>query len=135
MKATMIATGGLSGGISATIAGGNFWDGFRQGIITSGLNHVAHMIATPTALEYNDKSLTKWARETFKGVEGADKIKVKTGEAPKGRVYQDGKYMEKINMAIIQYMNGECKMEINFIFLSIHLSKEFNGFIWLQDMN
>ena len=43
MKATMIATGGLSGGISSTIAGGNFWDGFRQGIITSGLNHAAHL--------------------------------------------------------------------------------------------
>ena len=46
MKAVMIATGGLSGGISSTIAGGNFWDGFRQGIITSGLNHVAHLIKT-----------------------------------------------------------------------------------------
>ncbi|MCC3214761.1 hypothetical protein LIV57_05725 [Chryseobacterium sp. X308] len=33
----------LSGGISSTIAGGNFWDGFRQGIITSGLNHLGHL--------------------------------------------------------------------------------------------
>ena len=41
-------TGGLSGGISSTIAGGNFWDGFRQGIITSGLNHVAHQIGGPS---------------------------------------------------------------------------------------
>ncbi len=38
----MIASGGLSGGISSSIAGGNFWDGARQGIITSGLNHLAH---------------------------------------------------------------------------------------------
>ncbi|MGG5209254.1 RHS repeat-associated core domain-containing protein [Chryseobacterium sp. MIQD13] len=43
MKAVMVAAGGISGGISSTIAGGNFWQGFRQGIITSGLNHVAHM--------------------------------------------------------------------------------------------
>ncbi|MCC3214758.1 hypothetical protein LIV57_05710 [Chryseobacterium sp. X308] len=43
MKATMLAMGGLSGGISSTIAGGNFWEGFRQGIITSGLNHLAHI--------------------------------------------------------------------------------------------
>ncbi len=43
LKATMIVAGGLSGGISATIAGGNFWQGFRQGLITAGLNHVAHM--------------------------------------------------------------------------------------------
>lgn len=38
-------TGGLGVGISSTIAGGNFWDGFRQGIITSGLYHVAHLEA------------------------------------------------------------------------------------------
>ena len=39
-----IASGGLSGGISASIAGGNFWAGVRQGLITSGLNHVAHSV-------------------------------------------------------------------------------------------
>ncbi|MDM1408104.1 hypothetical protein [Myroides sp. DF42-4-2] len=39
----MIASGGLSGGISSTIAGGDFWQGMRQGLITSGLNHVLHM--------------------------------------------------------------------------------------------
>lgn len=44
IKAATIAAGGLSGGISSTIAGGNFWAGARQGLITSGLNHVAHAI-------------------------------------------------------------------------------------------
>ena len=43
-KAIMIASGGLSGGFSSTIAGGKFVDGFRQGIITSGLNHVVHSV-------------------------------------------------------------------------------------------
>jgi len=38
----MIASGGLSGGLSSSIAGGSFADGFRQGIITSGLNHAMH---------------------------------------------------------------------------------------------
>ena len=51
MKAIMLITGGLSGGISATIAGGNFWDGFRQGIITVGLNHVAHLASSPRKFE------------------------------------------------------------------------------------
>ncbi len=41
-KATMIAAGGLSGGISSSIAGGNFWKGVQQGVIISGLNHLAH---------------------------------------------------------------------------------------------
>lgn len=45
IKALQIAAGGLSGGISSSIAGGNFWAGARQGLITSGLNHVAHSIA------------------------------------------------------------------------------------------
>ena len=41
----MIAAGGLSGGLSSSIAGGNFWDGVRQGLITSGLNHAMHAFA------------------------------------------------------------------------------------------
>lgn len=41
-KAVMIAGGGLSGGISSTIAGGDFWKGMRQGLIVSGLNHSLH---------------------------------------------------------------------------------------------
>jgi RHS repeat-associated protein len=41
-KALMVSSGGLSGGVGSTIAGGNFWDGARQGLITSGLNHLAH---------------------------------------------------------------------------------------------
>ncbi|MFA9289803.1 MAG: hypothetical protein ACEQSF_01065 [Solirubrobacteraceae bacterium] len=41
-RAAVIASGGLSGGISSTIAGGNFWDGARQGLITAGLNHAMH---------------------------------------------------------------------------------------------
>jgi hypothetical protein len=37
-----ILYGGISGGVSAEIAGGNFWAGFKQGVMTSALNHVAH---------------------------------------------------------------------------------------------
>ena len=44
LQAIQVASGGLSGGISSTIAGGNFWAGVKQGVITSGLNHVAHSI-------------------------------------------------------------------------------------------
>ena len=44
MKASMVAAGGLSGGLSSSIAGGKFIDGVKQGLITSGLNHLAHMV-------------------------------------------------------------------------------------------
>lgn len=47
MKATMLAAGGLSGGLSSSIAGGKFIDGVKQGLITSGLNHLAHMVGDP----------------------------------------------------------------------------------------
>lgn len=45
LNAIMVTSGGLSGGLSATIAGGKFGDGFKQGLITSGLNHAAHTSA------------------------------------------------------------------------------------------
>ena len=35
--------GGFSGGVSSEIAGGNFWDGARNGMISAGLNHGLHM--------------------------------------------------------------------------------------------
>jgi hypothetical protein len=37
-----VAGGGIAGGIGAEISGGEFWDGFRNGAISAGLNHAAH---------------------------------------------------------------------------------------------
>lgn len=34
--------GGISGGVGSRIAGGKFWDGFRNGAISAGLNHGLH---------------------------------------------------------------------------------------------
>ncbi|QTD36385.1 VCBS repeat-containing protein [Polaribacter batillariae] len=39
-----ITAGSLSGGVGSVITGGKFWDGFRNGAISSSLNHVAHMV-------------------------------------------------------------------------------------------
>ncbi|MGA9211715.1 hypothetical protein [Kaistella sp.] len=62
LKAMMVTSGGLSGGISSTIAGGKFIDGFKQGLITSGLNHVAHL--TTEFLQRNDPAdPTTWTRK------------------------------------------------------------------------
>ncbi len=38
----MALAGGFGGGIASEISGGNFWDGFRNGLISAGLNHAAH---------------------------------------------------------------------------------------------
>ena len=39
-----IAAGGLSGGVTSTMAGGDFWDGLCNGLISSGLNHAMHLV-------------------------------------------------------------------------------------------
>jgi hypothetical protein len=37
-----LLAGGLSGGVASELFGGNFWDGARNGLIVSGLNHLSH---------------------------------------------------------------------------------------------
>ena len=32
----------FAGGLASAVAGGNFWDGFRTGAISAGLNHALH---------------------------------------------------------------------------------------------
>ncbi|MXV37283.1 hypothetical protein GO491_01135 [Flavobacteriaceae bacterium Ap0902] len=54
-KALIIASGGVSGGISSTIAGGKFSDGFKQGLITSGMNHAVHAFVNRPILDNCDK--------------------------------------------------------------------------------
>ena len=39
----MVAAGTLSGGVTASMAGGSFWDGVCNGLICSGLNHALHL--------------------------------------------------------------------------------------------
>ncbi|KWW38831.1 MAG: hypothetical protein F083_2118 [bacterium F083] len=43
----MVAAGGLSGGVTASMAGGSFWDGVCNGLICSGLNHALHLAVGP----------------------------------------------------------------------------------------
>ncbi|WP_353119083.1 hypothetical protein [Myroides odoratus] len=74
----MIAGGGLSGGISSTIAGGDFWQGMRQGLITSGLNHVMHMGVD----EIKERSLVNNAL-TREGLNPDDASGVTTGAEAK----------------------------------------------------
>ena len=44
-KAAMIAAGGLAGGVSSSMAGGEFIDGLCNGLICAGLNHALHWVA------------------------------------------------------------------------------------------
>ncbi|WP_407267092.1 RHS repeat-associated core domain-containing protein [Tenacibaculum maritimum] len=40
----IITAGSLSGGVGSFVSGGKFWDGFRNGAISTTLNHVIHMV-------------------------------------------------------------------------------------------
>lgn len=40
---TTRTAGGLSGGVSSSMAGGDFWDGVCNGLICAGLNHAMHL--------------------------------------------------------------------------------------------
>lgn len=42
--AATLLFGTVSGGLSAELTGGNFWQGAATGLVVSGLNHVAHKI-------------------------------------------------------------------------------------------
>jgi len=42
-----VGSGALAGGIGAEIAGGNFWDGARNGAISAGLNHAYSSLLSP----------------------------------------------------------------------------------------
>ena len=44
MAAGVVAAGAVTGGLGAELAGGNFWDGARNGAISAGLNHAMHML-------------------------------------------------------------------------------------------
>ncbi len=53
----MVFSGAITGGVGAEIMGGGFWDGFRSGAITAGLNHVVHDVSG----EQQERStLEKW---------------------------------------------------------------------------
>ncbi len=48
-----LITGSLSGGIGSKLAGGNFWLGIGQGLITVGLNHLEHeLLSSPDDFIY-----------------------------------------------------------------------------------
>jgi RHS repeat-associated protein len=50
-KAIMLATGATAGGISSSLAGGDFWMGVREGLISGGCNELMHVIYNATIFD------------------------------------------------------------------------------------
>ena len=67
-KTAMIAGGALSGGISAKMAGGDFIDGFCNGLICAGLNHALHTVVEGGVRLARFKMMTQdaWAKNPEK---------------------------------------------------------------------
>lgn len=63
--------GSVSGGLSAELTGGNFWQGAATGLAVSGLNHVAHKIEQRNLVNERLKNI---------GLNGRDKPTVSTSE-------------------------------------------------------
>lgn len=57
--------GSVSGGLSAELIGGNFWQGAAIGLTVSGLNHVAH--STIQRIKYNSflSKVDEWISNQF----------------------------------------------------------------------
>ena len=70
--AGVIGSGSIMGGISSSMAGGNFWDGFRNGAIGSSLNHFAHGLQKKITKDYETL-----LREKLKNVKIGESIKGK----------------------------------------------------------
>jgi len=46
ISAVTLASGGISGGLTSMMTGGDFWAGAKTGLIVAGLNHTVHLIAS-----------------------------------------------------------------------------------------
>lgn len=97
LKAIMLVSGGLSGGMSSVIAGGNFWMGMRQGLITSGLNHLGHMAFEKAG---EDISATK-----------EDKDRYKETKTAYYKMLKEGKYEGALNLLTSTFKFNEGLVE------------------------
>ncbi len=122
--AAMIAAGGLSGGVSASMAGGDFWDGVCNGLICAGLNHALHWVAEgvtfvkgcmalgisltgpiPEGLQ-NDAFL-KQAQEAWYKDAPMDKVKAFTVENVPAQQQIDMNYAGASAVTIPENLNGK----------------------------
>jgi len=82
--------GSVSGGLGATLTGGNFWQGAAIGLTVSALNHVAHKIEQRA---YDNKVLRDFAEKYFGDTEGFKRSRYTT-RAPRGMFKNDDGFFE-----------------------------------------
>ncbi|WP_010179803.1 hypothetical protein [Aquimarina agarilytica] len=98
-----IGAAGVTGGIASEIAGGSFADGFRNGVIAAGLNHVAHRFTGPP-----DK-----ARQAARRQKRLQKQAVKTAKTVREFIETNGGSYKSISMSGV--LGGGLGFELGFV--------------------
>lgn len=107
-----IASGSIMGGVSSEISGGKFWDGFRNGAISSGLNHAAHK-AMMEFSGVND------AKKALNAEQVLDEImKLKQGESLSGKnISEMNPSLSKANRLIKNVVRNTDGFKLNLTWL------------------
>ena len=97
-----MAAGGLGGGISSKLAGGTFEDGFRNGLISAGLNHGLHSVANGI----------EEANRSFPAPKKVGELKVVEFQVSANDVYYGGDIPKKIGfeVPVVGTMNDDGKL-------------------------
>lgn len=98
--ALTVVSGGITGGISSTIAGGDFWQGMRHGLITNGLNHTLHKFTTHIFDNGDDPPKYKIIKHRKKGEKVMDPIDGTLETIDyylNGRTWDDGVYTYNVD--------------------------------------
>ena len=107
----MVAAGGLSAGVTATMAGGNFWEGVCSGLICAGLNHAMHLVVEGSVFVKGCKALgvsctgpipEEMQNDAFLG----EAQKTWFPDAPMGKLYENIFTVENVPQAIQENMDA-----------------------------
>jgi len=85
--------GGLSGGIAAKVAGGDFWDGFRNGTISAGLNHAYHLVQDVILANQLERVFDAYLSKDGKGIDEISAEEAFSRVSPAAlKEYKEGTY-------------------------------------------
>ena len=104
----VLLKGAVAGGIGSSVSGGNFWSGVRQGLITSGLNHLAHEMLA------DDCCATSGSKD---GIEAKRIVKMQKEFAaltPEQQAQQDANVMLGLELALSAIPIGKIPRVYNF---------------------
>ena len=138
-KLTMYLGGAISGGLAASITGGDFLDGAATGLIVTALNHGLHEVFDGIVSEQQKKQFIKQIKNILKelniDISKLDVLEVTTDAPPGYDITKKGQYIEKatgkIELAITEgvYYNENEPYTHSIIHLSPQLLSNGSNFM------